>query len=153
MLNALKEAGLEVYKWTPKEGLTAFTTQMPILKLWQTDNARDTRNREIIRLYYEGQTLADIGQQFNISRERARQIIAQYKRIAIRRGNYEPPKKKVSQKTHHLTKLPKSHKEEIKKDRCPQCNSLLTYIRVSSRELICRTCGKITALAISTPDL
>ena len=33
---------------------------------------------------------------------------------------------------------------KVKAIKCPKCNSSMTYIRVSSGELVCRTCGWIT---------
>ena len=33
---------------------------------------------------------------------------------------------------------------KVKSIRCPKCSSSMTYIRVASGELVCRTCGWIT---------
>jgi ribosomal protein L37AE/L43A len=39
-----------------------------------------------------------------------------------------------------------TEKVEIKKTRCPNCNSAFTYVRLGKKQLVCRTCSNITDL-------
>lgn len=32
------------------------------------------------------------------------------------------------------------------KPRCPKCNSSQVYIRISTKEIVCRSCGKVSEL-------
>jgi DNA-directed RNA polymerase sigma subunit (sigma70/sigma32) len=43
------------------------------------------RNRQVVAMHREGATLAETGRRFGLSRERVRQIITRYERLAARR--------------------------------------------------------------------
>jgi len=67
------------------------------------------RNATIIRLYHDGAHLADLALQFNISRDRVRQIIEQAKRSEARRAELE---RKYGSKLK-ITALPDSTPIEV----------------------------------------
>lgn len=58
-------------------------------KVIRTLSAKDYRIARIISYRYEGFTLKDIGEEFDITRERIRQIVLQYKQYIVDKGSRE----------------------------------------------------------------